>query len=109
MYRVTQTGCTALRSALGSPTWAENRTPTAFDTWLGLSIHAPQPDRARIIGTRRAFLLDQLKKERATLAAISSDPSQRARIAAVMVGWCIDRFEMELTWLDKALPALEAG
>lgn len=84
---------------------AESRTPRAFDTWLGLSIHAMQRDRERIIAARRAFLAEQIKKEKATPTAIGTDAGQRARIAAVMVGQRIDQFEVELRWLGRALDA----
>ena len=59
-----------------------------------------------MIAARRAFLVRQIEKEERTLIAIASDSNKRVRIAAVMVGLCIEQFETELRWLDRALDAL---
>lgn len=105
VYQITKSGLEALSGALGAPGWSESRTPSTFNTWLGLSIHAKPADRKRVIAARRAFLVGQIEKEKETLVAIASDTGRRARIASVMVGLCIDQFEAELRWLDRALDA----
>jgi DNA-binding PadR family transcriptional regulator len=99
VYCITRKGGQALNDALSSEAWAQNRTPTAFNTWLGLCIHARQADRRRVLTARRAYLEQQIVKEKLTAAEISIDGGSRAPIAAVMVGLCIEQFETELRWL----------
>jgi DNA-binding PadR family transcriptional regulator len=103
VYRITRAGEQALSAALSSQEWAEDRMPTAFNTWLGLAIHVRQADRRRVLAARRAYLEHQIAKEERTAAGIAADSGSRASIAAVMVGLCIEQFETELRWL----PALE--
>ena len=69
------------------------------DTWLGLSIHARPADKRRVLAARRAYLVQQIAGERQTAAEIAVDAGNRARVAAVMVGLCIEQFETELRWL----------
>jgi DNA-binding PadR family transcriptional regulator len=99
VYRIAREGGQALSVALSSDEWSQNRTPTPFNTWLGLSIHARQADRRRVLAARRAYLEDQIAKENRTASEITVDSGSRARIAAVMVGLCIEQFETELRWL----------
>lgn len=99
VYRIADEGVQALRVALASEAWSQSRTPTAFDTWLGLSIHARPADKRRVLAARRAYLMEQIAKEKQTAAEITLDGGNRARVAAVMVGLCIERFETELRWL----------
>jgi DNA-binding PadR family transcriptional regulator len=99
VYRIARKGGQALSVALSSDEWSKNRTPTAFNTWIGLSIHARQADRRRVLAARRAYLEDQIAKEKRTASEITVDSGSRSRIAAVMVGLCIEQFETELRWL----------
>ncbi len=101
VYRITREGEQALSAALSSEEWSQNRAPTAFNTWLGLSIHARAADRRRVLAARRAYLEGQIAQEKHTAAEIAVDSGSRARIAAVMVGLCIEQFETELRWLAK--------
>ena len=101
VYRITQAGGQALNVALSSNQWAQNRTPTTFNTWLGLAIHAGLAERRCVLAARRQYLQEQIAKERRTAGEIGADPSSRARIAAVMVGLCIEQFELELRWLAR--------
>jgi hypothetical protein len=52
-----------------------------------------------VLAARRAYLEDQIAKENRTASEITVDSGSRARIAAVMVGLCIEQFETELRWL----------
>ena len=99
VYHIAPEGVQALRVALSSEGWSQHRTPTAFDTWLGLSIHARPADKRRVLAARRAYLVQQIARERQTAAEIAVDAGNRARVAAVMVGLCIEQFETELRWL----------
>ncbi len=106
VYRLTAEGGRALTVALASEDWARQRMPTPFNTWLGLSIHARQADRRRVLAARREYLESQIAKEKQTAEAIKSDSGDRVGVAAVMVGLCIEQFELELRWLDKLEDAL---
>ncbi len=106
VFHITSEGTQALRNALSSTSWAISRPPSAFNTWLGLSIHARQTDKHRVLTARRLYLDEQIAKEKLTLTQIGLDTSRRARCAAVMVGLCIEQFETELRWLTKIEAAL---
>lgn len=106
VYRITRAGSEALSEALMSRSWATSRTPTAFNTWLGLSIHARQRDKRRQLAARRLYLEEQIAKEKHTLGKVEADTGRRARTAAVMIGLCIEQFEAELRWLRRAEEAL---
>src|SRR5580765_6107089 len=73
VYKVTSTGSAALADALADPAWAMSQVPSPFTTWLGLSIHARPADARSVVEVRRAFLADQIRKERKTLAAVAAD------------------------------------
>jgi DNA-binding PadR family transcriptional regulator len=107
VYKVTSTGSAALADALADPAWAMSQVPSPFTTWLGLSIHARPADARSVVEVRRAFLADQIRKERKTLAAVAADDGARTGIAAVMVGLAISQFETELDWL-KRLDSLDS-
>jgi len=106
VYCITRPGGQALSVALSSEEWAQNRMPSAFTTWLGLSVHARPADRRRVLAARRVYLDEQIAKEKQTAAEIAADIGSRARIAGVMVGLCIEQFETELRWLGKLEEAL---
>jgi len=106
VYRLTAEGGRALNVALASEDWARQRMPTPFNTWLGLSIHAGQADRRRVLAARREYLESQIAKEKQTAEEIKADSGDRVRVAAAMVGLCIEQFELELRWLDKLEDAL---
>jgi DNA-binding PadR family transcriptional regulator len=96
VYAPTAAGRTALAKALAAETWATERPPSPFLTWLGLSIHARPRDALAVLARRRAFLQGQIAKETATLAAIEADDGARSGVAAHMVRWTIAQFELEL-------------
>jgi DNA-binding PadR family transcriptional regulator len=106
VYRIVRDGRQALSEALSSLSWATSRAPTSFDTWLGLSIHAQQAAKRRVLSARRCYLDEQIAKEKQTLTEIEKDSGSRVEIAAVMVGLCIAQFEMELQWLGRIEEAL---
>jgi DNA-binding PadR family transcriptional regulator len=106
VYRITREGTAALKNALADACWAMSRTPTSFDTWLGLSIHARRADIRRVLAARRTYLEEQIAKETHTLAAIGKNTGERVGVAAVMVGLCIEQFKLELRWLAKFEVAL---
>ena len=50
---------------------------------------------------RRAFLRDELARERATLKELRQYDVESAALARSLVGFAIDSFKTELAWLDK--------
>jgi DNA-binding PadR family transcriptional regulator len=101
VYRVSAAGKRELALALQHPSWATQRPPAPFLTWLGLSIHANPADVRALIGIRRDYLQQQIDKETATLSAILADDGARVGVAAHMVRFCIRQFNLEKKWLDE--------
>lgn len=96
----------ALADALEREEWATQRPPPPFLTWAALSLHARPATVRRLIERRRAFLAEQIAKERATLAAIRGDEGPLIPVAAAMVTLTIRQFELERAWLDELARAL---
>ena len=99
VFALTGAGREALAGALERPSWATERVPPPFLTWLALSPHARAGVASRQLQRRREFLLAQVKKERATLAAIRKDSGSMVQVASLMVDLTIRQMEVELDWL----------
>lgn len=99
----------ALADALEVEQWATQRPPPPFLTWAALSIHARPAAVTALIERRRAFLLAQLAKERATRAAIREDEGPLIPVALSMVELTIRHFELERAWLDELARARRAA
>jgi DNA-binding PadR family transcriptional regulator len=100
-YAPTAKGMTALRDGLASATWATQRPPPPFLTWLALSTHATPAVAKAQIERRRQFLSAEIAKERETLAAIREDEGEMVQVAELMVEFTISQFEAERDWLDE--------
>src|SRR5438105_2748341 len=102
VFAPTEAGLTALHEALGRSAWATERPPTPFVTWMVLAIHAsPRAIRA-MFERRRAYLEQQLARERATLAAFASESGPTLPIGKALVTLVIRELELELGWLEEA-------
>jgi len=101
VFAVTQTGRAALKKNLGKPFWVENRDPPSFMTWAALSLALPRRDRLVQVERRRAFLLSELTRERATLKELEAHQAASAALARSLVVLIIDLFNTELDWLDR--------
>jgi DNA-binding PadR family transcriptional regulator len=101
VYRLSPSGRRALSRALAREEWATQRPPPPFLTWMALSAYAEPADRLRLIRRRRAFLEEQLAKERATLDAILADTGPMVASAAQIVRLVIRQWEAEVEWLDE--------
>lgn len=101
VWKLSAAGRRALSQALGREEWATTRPPPPFLTWLCLSAHADPAERRAVIGARRAFLLRELEKERATLTAIRQDTGVMIPAAALVVELVIRQWEVEVAWLDE--------
>ena len=99
VFSLTEAGRGALSDALERPSWATQRIPPPFLTWLALSPHARAGVASRQLQRRREFLLAEVEKERATLAAIRKDSGPMVQVAALMVDLTIRHMEVELDWL----------
>ena len=101
VYRVSETGETALRNALGDDAWSKVRIPAPFSTWLGLSVHAAPEDRARILAARADFLRDEIVRKTATLDFIREYQSIRAEAGVAMVELYIAQCRTEMEWVER--------
>lgn len=101
VYVPTVAGRTALANALAADTWATQRPPSPFLTWLGLSIHARPEEALAVLARRRAYLEEQIAKEIDTLKALEADNGVRSRVASHMVRLTVAQFELELGLLGE--------
>lgn len=101
VFRITPVGRRALASALAREEWATQRPPPPFLTWMALSVHAEPADRLRLVRRRRAFLEEQLARERLTLQAILADTGPMVADGARIVRLVIRQWEVEVEWLRE--------
>lgn len=94
-------GRRSLATELARPAWTTQRPPSPFLTWLALSTHADKPVVSRQVARRRAFLEEQIARERGTLAAIEKDEGEMVKVAGLMVKLTLRQFEAELAWLPE--------
>jgi DNA-binding PadR family transcriptional regulator len=99
VYRLTSPGRRALSTSLAREEWATQRPPPPFLTWMALSAYAEPEDRVRLVQRRRAFLEEQLARERATLSAILADTGPMVAAAQHIVRLVIRQWEVEIEWL----------
>jgi DNA-binding PadR family transcriptional regulator len=102
VYQPTAKGRAALGDALEREDWAEQRPPPPFLTWMALVGHAREGALARQVARRRAFLLREAARERATLASMQGPVAGPGHLAArLMLELTIRQFEAELAWLSE--------
>jgi len=100
-YRPTAAGGQALHTGVSDQAWARSRVAQPFATWFGLSIHLSPKEAEEMVVARRAFLLEELTRERASLAYIATLSSARARAGEHVVRLVIAQMEAELAWLPN--------
>ncbi|HXW98003.1 MAG TPA: PadR family transcriptional regulator [Gemmatimonadales bacterium] len=101
VWRISAAGRRGLAQALAREEWAVQRPPPPFLTWMALSPFADPADRSRLLRRRRAFLEEQIAKERTTLEAILRDSGPMVAPAAQIVRLAIRQWEIELEWLAE--------
>ncbi|HEY7683788.1 MAG TPA: PadR family transcriptional regulator [Gemmatimonadales bacterium] len=101
VWRLAADGRRALAMALAREEWATQRPPPPFLTWVALAAFADPAARLRLVRRRRNFLLEQLARERATLAGILTDTGPMVPAAALIVRLVIRQWEVELDWLNE--------
>ncbi len=102
-WRITGEGRSALRKALASEHWITSRRVQPFVTWVGWSELATAAARRRTTSKRKAFLEQEVARERATLAEVRGLPADTPALEVTisMIRHAIRQFELELEWLDE--------
>jgi DNA-binding PadR family transcriptional regulator len=100
-FETTAKGKAALAVALERDEWALQRERPAFLAWIALSWQARPGVFEKQIGRRREFLEMEVLREKEVLASILEEVGHPYHEAVWMVGFMIEQFETELTWLKK--------
>lgn len=108
-FKVTAAGLRGLQEALRSPTWAIQRPPPPFMTWLALSPYGNPDHFQEVVEQRRAYLLEQAAKERRTLEGLTDPTTTPERVEYLLVSHAHDSFSRELEWLDEVEQLLVHG
>lgn len=103
IYQPTKMGQNALKKSLVGSNWAKARVANPFSTWLGLSIHLPQDAIQQMLKARLAFLNEEIKREKTSLAYIKTLRSARALAGTSIVDLVIKQFEVEIKWIESLL------
>lgn len=101
IYQITNQGRIELSTSLADPSWATQRPPPPFLTWLALSPHLSSDVMRQMIDHRKHFILSQISKEQDTLREISQDTTPLTLVGQLMVSFTIHQFESELKWLEE--------
>ena len=104
VFAITEAGREALAEGLATPTWATQRVPQPFFTWIGLSAHAEPAEARAVLKARRDFLLAEVERERETIAWMKVMPELLRWQLMVQLPLC--QFEAELKWLGEVESAL---
>jgi DNA-binding PadR family transcriptional regulator len=100
-YATTAKGKAALADALERSEWTTQRERPAFLTWIALSWQARPGVFEKQIEQRSAFLEKEVLREKETLQSILDEVGHPYHEAVWMVGFMIEKFEVELKWLKK--------
>jgi len=101
VYAVTEQGKQALADALERVDWTTHRTRPAFLTWMALSWQARRGVVTKQLAKRKAFLQEELARERETLLSVLKEVGHPYHEAVWMISLMIAEFETELNWLAK--------
>jgi len=97
----TTAGRAALAEALAREDWTTQRERPAFLTWLALSWQADARVVRQQIARRRAYLENELQRERVTLESVLEEVGHGEHEAVWMISLVIEQFETELKWLER--------
>jgi DNA-binding PadR family transcriptional regulator len=97
-FETTEKGREALANALEREEWTTQRDRPAFLTWLALSWQARPGVFRKQLKNRRRFLLDELKREKATLLSIHAEVGHKFHEAVWMVSLMINQLRTEILW-----------
>lgn len=102
-FRINAAGKKAMSNALSKTSWAEQRPPPPFLTWMALSTHVSAGTSREMIEARRAFLLRELAREVETLRVFGSSTEKSMTAGRLMVSLTVEQFQTELKWLERVL------
>lgn len=100
-YKTTARGRAALADALEREDWAMRRDMPPFLTWIALSWQARPGVFGKQWRRRQKFLVNELKREEATLRDILKEVGHPYHEAVWMVSFMIQKLKVELKWLRK--------
>ncbi|MBV9435632.1 MAG: PadR family transcriptional regulator, partial [Acidobacteria bacterium] len=101
VLQTTAKGKAALKDALASPQWTQQRERPPFLTWLALSWQADPETFCKQVAGRRAFLNSELAREEATLSGVKEEVGHEYHEAVWMISLVIDQMKAELRWLER--------
>jgi DNA-binding PadR family transcriptional regulator len=105
-FETTEKGREGLADALEREEWTTQRDRPAFLTWLALSWQARPGVFRKQLKKRRRFLLDELKREKASLLSIHAEVGHKFHEAVWMVSLMINQLRTEILWnkrLERSL------
>jgi DNA-binding PadR family transcriptional regulator len=101
IYQISAVGMAVLSENLGRLEWAEAKAPAPFSTWYGLSIHADQVQRRKVLDDRVVFLKSEIFRKELTIEFIRSYKSDRAQAGLELVQLYIEQCQTELRWIKN--------
>ena len=101
VFATTAAGRAALASALERESWTTVRDRPPFLTWLALSWQARPEAFQKQIARRRAYLENELAREKQTLRDVMKEVGHRYHEAVWMLTLTIDHMALELRWLRR--------
>jgi len=101
-YVVNAKGRGALEKGLSKEEWALQRPPPPFQTWMALSTHLPKATIRKLFSKRRSYLQEQLYREQQTFKSFAGETGPMTVAGRLMVELCIQMFEIELSWIERA-------
>lgn len=105
-YKITKTGLKEMSRALSETSWALQRPPPPFLTWMALSSHLSPAASKEVIKARRKFLKTELEREEKTLEAFDGAADKMLTAGKLMVLLTVEQFRAELKWLESVLREL---
>ena len=101
IYKVSKSGVLAMSEALCKNSWAEQRPPAPFLTWMALSSHVSPSETKKVIEARQKYLSKELDREIKTLKAFGGVSDKMMTAGRLMVSLTVEHFQAELKWLEK--------
>lgn len=106
IYKINKSGMHAMNDALCKTSWAQQRPPPPFLTWMALSTHLSPSAKKRVIDARHEYLSKELDREIKTLHAFGDDFDKMMTAGRLMVSLTVEQFRTELKWLETVLREL---
>lgn len=101
VFETTAGGRAALADALERENWTTAQDRPPFLTWLALSWRARSGVFERQLLKRRAFLMREVARARATLRTVRAEVGHPYHEAVWMLTLTIDKLRTELRWISR--------